>query len=90
MRITAGLNGSGTWKQRAASLAELSDEAERIVEPGTQVQPAAQRTKRDAVFSCGQLRAVKARIAQVSGRGLTFDEESAAFYDAVAPTHPES
>lgn len=42
------------------------------------------------VFLRGQVRAVVARIEQLAGRRFSFDEESAALYDAVAPTHPES
>jgi hypothetical protein len=34
-----------------------------------------------------QLDAVRARLQMLSGRTLTFDEESKALYDAVAPTH---
>lgn len=41
-------------------------------------------------FLRGQVRAVVARIEQLAGRRFSFDEESAALYDAVAPTHPES
>jgi hypothetical protein len=37
-----------------------------------------------------QLEAMRARIRMLSGDVLTFDEESQALYDAVAPTHPES
>jgi hypothetical protein len=37
-------------------------------------------------FLGGQLRAVQARAEQRAGRRFTFDDESAAFYDAVAPT----
>ncbi len=37
-----------------------------------------------------QLGALRARVSIVQGRKLTFDEESRALYDAVAPTHPES
>ena len=34
-----------------------------------------------------QLDALRARVQMLSGRKLTFDEESKALYDAVAPTH---
>ena len=34
-----------------------------------------------------QLEALRARVAMLEGRRLTFDEESKALYDAVAPTH---
>jgi hypothetical protein len=36
-----------------------------------------------------QLEAMRARIRMLSGETLTFDEESQALYDAIAPTHPE-
>ena len=42
------------------------------------------------MFLAGQLTAVRTRVAMLSGRELAFDEESAALYGAVAPTHPES
>ena len=34
-----------------------------------------------------QLEALRARVAMLQGTKLTFDEESKALYDAVAPTH---
>jgi hypothetical protein len=37
-----------------------------------------------------QLGALRARVSILQGRKLTFDEESKALYDAVAPTHAES
>jgi hypothetical protein len=37
-----------------------------------------------------QLAAVRARLAMLQGRRFTFDEESRALYDAVAPTHSEA
>ena len=37
-----------------------------------------------------QLSATAARLRILKGERLTFDEESAALYDAVAPAHPES
>lgn len=37
-----------------------------------------------------QLAAVQARVEMLQGRKMTFDEESAALYDAVAPQFPES
>ena len=37
-----------------------------------------------------QLAAVRARLAMLQGRRFTFDEESRALYDAVAPTHTEA
>jgi hypothetical protein len=37
-----------------------------------------------------QLAALRSRVAMLQGKKLTFDEESLALYDAVAPTRPES
>ena len=37
-----------------------------------------------------QLEALRARVRMLGGDRLTFDEESQALYDAVAPTHPEA
>jgi hypothetical protein len=37
-----------------------------------------------------QLEALRARVRMLSGAKLSFDEESQALYDAVAPAHPES
>ena len=37
-----------------------------------------------------QLEALRARLRMLQGAKLTFDEESRALYDAVAPVHPES
>ena len=37
-----------------------------------------------------QLDALQARVRMLDGRSLTFDDESRALYDAVAPRHPES
>ena len=37
-----------------------------------------------------QLSALGARVRMLKGERLSFDEESKALYDAVAPTHPES
>lgn len=37
-----------------------------------------------------QLEALRARVKMLQGGTLTFDEESQALYDAVAPTHPDS
>jgi hypothetical protein len=37
-----------------------------------------------------QLSAVRARLAMLQGRRFTFDEESNALYDAVAPTHTDA
>jgi hypothetical protein len=42
------------------------------------------------VYLRRQLEALRSRVRMLSGTKLSFDEESQALYDAVAPTHPES
>jgi hypothetical protein len=42
------------------------------------------------VYLRRQLEALRSRVRMLSGAKLSFDEESQALYDAVAPTHPES
>jgi hypothetical protein len=42
------------------------------------------------VYLVRQLQALRARVRMLSGTKMSFDEESQALYDAVAPTHPES
>jgi len=37
-----------------------------------------------------QLEALRSRVRMLQGQPMTFDQESQALYDAVAPTHPES
>jgi hypothetical protein len=41
-------------------------------------------------FLTRQLASLRSRVAMLQGKKLTFDEESLALYDAVAPTKPES
>jgi hypothetical protein len=42
------------------------------------------------VYLRRQLEALRSRVRMLSGDKFTFDEESRALYDAVAPVHPES
>jgi len=41
-------------------------------------------------YLTGQLQALRARVEMLSGATFTFDQESRALYDAVAPTRPEA
>jgi len=41
-------------------------------------------------YLSGQIAALRARVAMRTGRKMTFDEESKALYDAVAPVHTEA
>jgi hypothetical protein len=85
---------------------EWKAEAERQKRPLADIDRAAEALIRDAgppISAAGdallplrhdylvrQLQALRARVRMLSGAKMSFDEESKALYDAVAPTHPES
>jgi hypothetical protein len=52
--------------------------------------PADEMARHRHAYLRRQLEAVSARLRMLGGERLSFDEESRALYDAVAPTHPES
>lgn len=52
--------------------------------------PSGELERLRAAYLEHQLSALAARVRILRGERLTFDEESRALYDAVAPTHPES
>ena len=91
--------GPPEWRQEAEArkqpLPEIRREAEALITAiGTQ-QPAAGGTDAELlrlrhVYLTRQLQSVVARIDLLAGKKMSFDEESKALYDAVAPTHGES
>ena len=52
--------------------------------------PSAEMARLRLQYLQRQVAAVAARLRMLKGERLSFDEESRALYDAVAPTHPES
>jgi len=89
--------GAPEWKAEAErqkrSLAEIDSEAERLIGRMPELSAAEQR---DPLFALRrdylrrQLASLRARVQMLQGRKLTFDEESQALYDAVAPVHPDA
>jgi hypothetical protein len=87
--------GPAEWKAEAArkkiALAEIDATAARL---GSDI--AAVREDGDELarlrreYLRRQLEALRARVRMLQGTKLTFDEESQALYDAVAPRHPDS
>lgn len=88
--------GPPEWKaeaeKRKMSLAAIGSEADRLI---------GQIPRRGGIagdnvsvlreeYLRRQVEAVRARVRMLRGARLSFDEESKALYDAVAPTHPES
>ena len=87
--------GPPEWKQQAESrkapLPELAAQAKALAGAVDAIpQPAAEMERLRRHYLQRQLSAVAARIRMLAGERLSFDEESRALYDAVAPTLPES
>jgi hypothetical protein len=89
--------GPPEWKteaeQRKRSLPEIDQDAQELI-AGAGLPPAdASSDDLDVlrqVYLRRQLEALRARVRMLSGAKLTFDQESEALYDAVAPNRPES
>lgn len=87
--------GPPEWKKQAEAakvpLEELASRTRALIQ-GVQGVPAPateiERLRKNYLER--QLSAVAARIRMLRGERLSFDEESRALYDAVAPTFPES
>jgi hypothetical protein len=87
--------GPPEWKKEIEatrqSLDELATQARALASDVSAVPaPGSELEQLRVRYLERQLSAVAARIRMLEGERLTFDEESRALYDAVAPTHPES
>ncbi|MEA2558598.1 MAG: hypothetical protein QOH06_102 [Acidobacteriota bacterium] len=84
--------GPPEWKVQAEAakrpLADLRAEAERLV-ADVQAMPATgdEMERLRHQYLTRQLQAMVARLDMLSGKKLSFDEESQALYDSVAPTY---
>lgn len=86
--------GPPEWKADAEahtrSLAAIGEDAEQLIRAiGPASSDAATLDALRQEYLAKQLQALAARVHMLSGTTLSFDEESAALYDAVAPTHPD-
>ena len=89
--------GPAEWKaeaeRRTQPLAEIDAAAARLI---AEIPPLSAADRRDEMAALRhdylkrQLEALRTRLRMLNGEKLTFDEESLALYDAVAPVHPES
>ena len=89
--------GPPEWQKEAESanrpLAEIDRDAAAVEAALAAAQPAQSaeeilRLRHE--YLTKQLSALRARVSLLGGKKLTFDQESKALYDAVAPTHTES
>lgn len=86
--------GPAAWKEAAdrekLSLAAIGDRGRALLGDLRGTSPAGELVKLRHQYLTKQLESLVARAAIVGGRVMKFDEESAALYDAVEPSHPES
>lgn len=87
--------GPPEWNAEAerqkTSLADIDAEARRLIEAaGEPPSDTDEPTRLRHRYLVRQLEALRSRVRMLSGATLTFDEESRALYDAVAPVQPES
>ena len=72
-------------------LADIATQAQSLVERLDSIaKPDDEMLSLRRSYLRTQLSALATRVSMLEGKKLTFDEESKALYDAVAPTHPES
>jgi hypothetical protein len=89
--------GPPEWKadagRRKQPLAEIGPAADRLI---AEIPPVSDADQRDELvvlrhdYLKRQLEALRARVRMLEGTKFTFDEESQALYDAVAPSHPDA
>src|SRR5690606_14819840 len=88
--------GPPAWKEEAAAAKRSLDDIDReaaallaeLGSPPSGAGPEDPALLRHA-YLARQIEALRARVAMLQGRRLSFDEESRALYDAVAPRHAE-
>jgi hypothetical protein len=88
--------GPPEWRTEAEALKltlpEIASRADALARDIAAAAPPAsaadQLTLLRHVYLQRQLASVQSRVSMLSGARMSFDEESAALYDAVAPTHP--
>ena len=87
--------GPAEWKTEAERnrrpLPEIERDAEALLDSLRSLAPPAgdEMLRLRHRYLVRQLESMVARVDMLQGKRLTFDEESKALYDAVAPTHPE-
>ena len=89
--------GPAEWKTEAARrklpLSEIDTTAARLIADIPELSAADRRDEMLVLrhdYLKRQLEALRTRVRMLGGARLTFDEESQALYDAVAPSHPDS
>lgn len=86
--------GPPAWRDEAQlarkGLEQIRTEASAVLDEVRKVQPREELGQLRQAYQIHQLGALLARVAMLSGVRLSFDEESKALYDAVAPRHDDA
>jgi hypothetical protein len=86
--------GPSAWREDARAarkpLPQIRSEATMVLEAVQKVRPPDELGKLRQSYQVHQLQALLARVGMLSGGKMSFDEESKALYDAVAPHHDDA
>lgn len=86
--------GPSEWRDEAQlarkGLDQIRIEATAVLAEVKKARPAEALTQLRQAYQVHQLEALLARVAMLSGTRMSFDEESRALYDAVAPHHDDA
>jgi len=86
--------GPKEWRDEAKSarktLEQIRTEAVDVLAEIKKVRPTEEQSQLRQTYQVHQLQALIARVAMLSGGRMSFDEESKALYDAVAPRHDDA
>jgi hypothetical protein len=86
--------GPQEWRDEAKSarksLDQIRTEALAVLADVQKVRPTEEPSRLRQTYQVHQLQALIARVGMLSGGRMSFDEESKALYDAVAPRHEDA
>jgi hypothetical protein len=85
--------GPSAWRDEAKTarkgLDQIRAEATLVLAEVEKARPTEELSRLRQSYQVHQLKALLARVAMLSGAKMSFDEESKALYDAVAPHHDD-
>jgi hypothetical protein len=82
--------GPAEWKAQKAGIPAIRTEAQAVLREVTALKPDGDLPVLRQRFLDRQLQSLLSRLDMLEGRKLSFDDESKALYDAVAPALPNS
>jgi len=86
--------GPAAWRDEAKSarrsLDQIRTEAAAVLADVQKARPTEDSIRLRQTYQVHQLSALLARVSMLSGTRMSFDEESKALYDAVAPRHDDA